>query len=521
VISGPAGLTFTPAAASNYILDSDNSYTGNTTLNNANTTLTLVRNGDLPAAGNLVFSNAAATLAVSGDIWAQNRITSAAGGIIDVPEGSSLELRGNFNLTGAAALIKRGEGELSLRGGADAANTQGITVNGGVLTIARDGAADRLNLTINAAGILNPATAGQRHRPGAAGDTFAIGATLRASLTETNKIIPDVQENPFFFVDGNLANGGGTSIVASFPASFSCEEGDMFLVLDTDVTSPVLGAIGFVVLDDDGIFSHDFDVMRYAYGTVNNGIALRALRNIDAPAQPGAPSFTAAYDGTDLTLTFAQPPAAGTLAYTINHATFAAPLTGTVAVNGTQATVTITEELSPANGYTVTVAGYATPATFRYAPAAPVAPTAPATTDVAATYSDAAGLTFGGSAAQVAGAVADGKALSAWVWLKSGTETSSPFLADLVPAASGGYTVTVSNADIEAAFPEDDYPTLSVSAVYQLTADATVTGRTESETVRVEDSDDKPGSGGGCDAGFGLFGLLAATGAVALLRRKG
>jgi Synergist-CTERM protein sorting domain-containing protein len=31
----------------------------------------------------------------------------------------------------------------------------------------------------------------------------------------------------------------------------------------------------------------------------------------------------------------------------------------------------------------------------------------------------------------------------------------------------------------------------------------------------------KAGSGGGCDAGFGLFGLLAATGAVALLRRKG
>ncbi|MDR1020861.1 MAG: SYNERG-CTERM sorting domain-containing protein [Synergistaceae bacterium] len=34
-----------------------------------------------------------------------------------------------------------------------------------------------------------------------------------------------------------------------------------------------------------------------------------------------------------------------------------------------------------------------------------------------------------------------------------------------------------------------------------------------------------PGSrdsgGGGCDAGFGLFGLLAATGAVTLLRKKG
>jgi Synergist-CTERM protein sorting domain-containing protein len=34
-----------------------------------------------------------------------------------------------------------------------------------------------------------------------------------------------------------------------------------------------------------------------------------------------------------------------------------------------------------------------------------------------------------------------------------------------------------------------------------------------------------PGSrdsgGGGCDAGFGIFGLLAATGAVTLLRRKG
>ncbi|MDR1019546.1 MAG: SYNERG-CTERM sorting domain-containing protein, partial [Synergistaceae bacterium] len=33
--------------------------------------------------------------------------------------------------------------------------------------------------------------------------------------------------------------------------------------------------------------------------------------------------------------------------------------------------------------------------------------------------------------------------------------------------------------------------------------------------------DNRGGSGGGCDAGFGLFGLLAATGVVTLLRKKG
>jgi hypothetical protein len=47
-----------------------------------------------------------------------------------------------------------------------------------------------------------------------------------------------------------------------------------------------------------------------------------------------------------------------------------------------------------------------------------------------------------------------------------------------------------------------------------------------SRTVTVDDgggsvTPGKGGSGGGCDAGFGLFGLLAATGAVTLLRRKG
>jgi hypothetical protein len=42
------------------------------------------------------------------------------------------------------------------------------------------------------------------------------------------------------------------------------------------------------------------------------------------------------------------------------------------------------------------------------------------------------------------------------------------------------------------------------------------------KTPAAEDSDTGRGSSGrGCDAGFGLFGLLAATGAVALLRRKG
>jgi hypothetical protein len=46
---------------------------------------------------------------------------------------------------------------------------------------------------------------------------------------------------------------------------------------------------------------------------------------------------------------------------------------------------------------------------------------------------------------------------------------------------------------------------------------------TKSITTPDDSTEDpgRPGSGGGCDAGFGLFGLLAATGAVALLRRKG
>ncbi|MDR1516115.1 MAG: SYNERG-CTERM sorting domain-containing protein, partial [Synergistaceae bacterium] len=44
--------------------------------------------------------------------------------------------------------------------------------------------------------------------------------------------------------------------------------------------------------------------------------------------------------------------------------------------------------------------------------------------------------------------------------------------------------------------------------------------RSERITTAAKDTPITGGSSGGCDAGFGVFGLLAATGAVALLRKK-
>jgi hypothetical protein len=84
--------------------------------------------------------------------------------------------------------------------------------------------------------------------------------------------------------------------------------------------------------------------------------------------------------------------------------------------------------------------------------------------------------------------------------------------------ADGKIVVTFTPADA-ATFAAGTY---TLEVVGGVTPPAGYTQSDQSKTVTVTAPDVNRGSdGGGCDAGFGLFGLLAATGAVTLLRRKG
>ena len=57
--------------------------------------------------------------------------------------------------------------------------------------------------------------------------------------------------------------------------------------------------------------------------------------------------------------------------------------------------------------------------------------------------------------------------------------------------------------------------------IVDVTLPAGYTQSGEKKTITVTTGTGGKESNSGCDAGFGLFGLLAATGAVTLLRRKG
>ncbi|MDR1019976.1 MAG: hypothetical protein LBL73_04375 [Synergistaceae bacterium] len=93
--------------------------------------------------------------------------------------------------------------------------------------------------------------------------------------------------------------------------------------------------------------------------------------------------------------------------------------------------------------------------------------------------------------------------------------------ADAEAIYTGTYT---SDANGTAAFSITEGAPYTAGAKYVITASGTnLTSRVFEVTIpSVTPTPDRDsGSGGGCDAGFGLFGLFAATGAVTLLRRKG
>jgi hypothetical protein len=138
------------------------------------------------------------------------------------------------------------------------------------------------------------------------------------------------------------------------------------------------------------------------------------------------------------------------------------------------------------------------------------------TVDVAAqTLTAKVSYTFDGDAA----------ATPAEIRLYKGAPVGGELLAtvtDAVITATDGYTLTLAAADAAAGadfkYEYDTTYTAQVTVAATGHAPWEITGRQASP---VTPDPSRGGSGGGCDAGFGLFGLLAATGAVTLLRRKG
>jgi hypothetical protein len=550
VINATGGLTYEVGAGATtaFTLSGENEYTTDTVV--ADGTLVLTAGNTISPNSEVELGsagNASGTLSVTEKnkkVVLQNAITTVGNGTahaINVPKGITLELTGDLTFAGGTNTpAKTGDGQLILNGTVTDSAGGAFTVNRGTLTIAGTGA-EGMAITVNQLGKLGIETNPTTYHPGTGNTiTFAqIGATLVADVTSVNKFDGDKTGTPYLTVNGDtdIDTPGATSITRSVYIYLRHEakvlEKDRFMVLAANADVASLASSEFVVVDKDGNANKNFVVEHYNTAPYTNALLVRAVADEDPtpaePEEPGpvTPSFTPAYDGANVKLTFTADPtgAAYKIIHTTTGTTVSEGVLSAATAAGTTFTVSIPVNLLPSDSYTVEVAGY-TAKPFPVLGTAPTtvpAPTGPAN-DTAKVISGGA-LTFTIPAADITTAAA-GKALSAWVWLSlaDGSKTSTPVLADLVPLAGGGYTVTVSAAKINAALPESATSLVDVSAIYQLTADSTVTGKTKTVTVgtEIKEDEEKPGNGGGCDAGIGgLFALLGATGSVTLLRRKG
>ncbi|MDR0649535.1 MAG: hypothetical protein LBF92_09405 [Synergistaceae bacterium] len=571
-ISGSGGLTYdaqttSVADTTAFTLSGTNTYLGDTTVvteaaaggNEGRQGLRLASASALSPASTLALGNAngAGRIVVAGDITLPNdiNVTAVGAGVIYVPDGSKLTLTGELDVVNAAnnTLFKRGPGELVLDGFIVPTTTGTLIVNDGTLTLASDGAADEIDLQINQNGTLNIPTS-QTHTPlnGANNaDLFANGAKIVAHLTPANLIDPNNPDDadPYLNVDGRLEVVGATNRVRIVPNFIGTIKKDQrLLVIDyaedgTAAIGTYADADNFRVINADGSANTtDFVVEDLSDGRDNRGIALRALKNLDIAA-PVDPTYSIspklAADLKTITVSFLKNGATdtglnGTFDYDITLGTTS--VTDSTDVVAGIATIELVDELELNKTYTLTVSGIADyegkSKTFGYDTTVSQPPY-PSDYTWAADGSKvgddavfASSFAFNDSDNTIVATIydprlADLSSQKLWVWVvtPSGNTGTKYDLGSVTPAPVSGkpgyYTLTVpvgglSDSVLEAAAKD-------FAVYYQAVEALSVRANSPKQSISTGGGN----GGGGCDAGFGLFGLLAATGAVALLRRKG
>ncbi|MDR1481134.1 MAG: hypothetical protein LBI74_00740 [Synergistaceae bacterium] len=269
VIDGSGGLSFHPAVASTLTLTGSNTYSGGsvgTKIGGTAATLRIANSSALGTSRLGIVSKS--TLIASGDITLPNTVDISAntGLEVNVPANSSLQLNGQLETE--AEITKSGEGSLILNGRVATSSSNKIVVNDGILKIAKDGAADFIDLDLaNARAVLELGDPNQTHEPDSA-DSFSVG-----NVSFKVKLNSDNLTTPYLTVYGRLNNTGPTRIVADVAGSY--KTGDKFLVLAVD-NVPSLDVSGFSVVNETGAPHPDFNVERFTSAKVSSGIALVA-----------------------------------------------------------------------------------------------------------------------------------------------------------------------------------------------------------------------------------------------------
>ncbi|MDR0647900.1 MAG: hypothetical protein LBF92_00990 [Synergistaceae bacterium] len=460
------------------------------------------------------------------DFTLSNPITTTVAGTIDVPAGVELKLSGS--LTAPAALAKAGAGDLRLAGYAQGATIGGINVNTGTLVLDEDSVAGTNAITVATGAALKPAHSGIRHM-GAL--TFAASSKL-LGLTEANK------DGPLIIAEGALTITAPLIVETAYApgATWLTTEALQVAEYTTAIAGPIPNnPVRAVNANGDNLSIHA------AAAQVSPRYSVLSITPSKDHVFPEAGTGTATTDpvegqvSSDGAFSASTPlkAADGSAATSASVDTDSEGYKALEAV-GLKAEIVDNNRLVVSGDPTdivdtsVTVLVNGVPQEVKVSVKAYDSPDEITDTETAPDWETT--LSTG----------SDGTTTLFVTYIPSLEDLTGKTVKDIYAYGTGGITITATTV----VTASERIASRGASATHFFKVTGTVTDLETAEIARVtyrvgvnrysqavgvllSDTDVKgvykksPGSGGGCDAGFGLFGLLAATGAVALLRRKG
>jgi hypothetical protein len=451
-------------------------------------------------------------------------ITATEDAKIEVPAGITLTLRGALD-TDSGKITKTGDGVLDLNGHV-ASGTNGFDVDAGTLILSYSDAARDNEITVKAGATLKPGCSGITHK----GDlTFAAQSVL-STLTEANA------SGPLLSVDGAFSATGLIRVITNYQGGTWAKDTKLHVVkyltasananvtpasaraydaarntLDTTVTIERSGAYSILSIapKKDCVFpvieKPDAKEVKSADKTFDLVVTVTSETGVDQTAtkarfvKSGLGDLVAKVGNGIVTISGAIPADDGTY-----YIELIATAEGGYASKAED--IKLVVKAAPGEDEDVDVTSYAW-----------------SWTGLKKSISAADATKFSGKLSLVEKHTVT-EPLSRTLPLTSVQLTLTA--GTTVLYAGEPFTATDGTVDFEFA-PLDGATTFAVGdykivvASSDPAAPVDVTEKEYSFVVSTDDEKEPGNGGGGCDAGFGLFGLLAATGAVALLRRKG
>jgi hypothetical protein len=455
-----------------------------------------------------------------------NILTNPNAGTINVPAGKKLTLSGSLSTATSKPLYKAGGGELVLAGIAGSSVAGGVEVNAGTLTLAKDNAIGATPITL--AGnmtALKAGFAGVTH----GGDLTVDGAQARltAPLTEANR------SEPLLVVDGAFTGAGSLIVETAYPGTWAKEIA--LQVVEYRTAGSTVPTISVWDADNNPLPVE----IKAPVGATATTATLTAIPTKDCvfPVIVTASDTVKSADKTfDLVVTVTSETGVD---QTATKARFVKSGLGDLVARVGNGIVTISGAIPADDGtyYIELIAtaegGYASKAEDiklvvrsdgSVNPDGPEEEEGPNVKETTKLTLNVVDQTLKGKITYTFNGVATA-ANAKLKLIEVDGDKETVIDESNEPISASGFEIDLGNEDLQEKVAGFEFEYLPTS--YKLEVEIQdVTDAKNPWTITfnggAKPGEKEPGNGGGgCDAGFGLFGLLAATGAVALLRRKG